>query len=55
MQLTPSVAREPLRTRRITIHGYRRKLDKCHALVTDGPVVARYYPRWYHGAKKQAG
>ena len=31
------------------------QLDKCHALVTDGPVVARYYPRWYRGAKKQAG
>ena len=22
------------------------QLDKCHALRTDGPVVALYYPRW---------
>jgi hypothetical protein len=22
------------------------QLDKCHALRTDGPGVARYYPRW---------
>ncbi len=23
------------------------QLDRCHALATDGPAVARYYPRWY--------
>ncbi|HEY8607461.1 MAG TPA: DUF2889 domain-containing protein [Noviherbaspirillum sp.] len=22
------------------------QLDRCHALRTDGPAVARYYPRW---------
>ncbi len=26
------------------------QLDRCHALRTDGPAVARYYPRWYLGA-----
>ena len=31
------------------------QLDKCHALVTDGLVVAKYYPRWYRGTEKQAG
>jgi hypothetical protein len=24
-------------------------LNRCHALRLDGPVVARYYPRWYAG------
>ena len=24
-----------------------RHLDRCHALRTDGPIVAKYYPRWY--------
>ncbi len=23
------------------------QLDRCHALRTDGPAVARFYPRWY--------
>lgn len=23
------------------------QLDRCHALRTDGPAVARYYPRWF--------
>lgn len=27
------------------------QLDKCHALVTDGPVVATYYPKWYRAAR----
>jgi hypothetical protein len=22
-------------------------LDGCHALDTQGPVVAKYYPKWY--------
>jgi hypothetical protein len=22
------------------------ELDRCHALRTDGPAVAKYYPRW---------
>jgi hypothetical protein len=22
------------------------QLDRCHALRTDGPAVAKYYPRW---------
>ena len=26
------------------------QLDRCHALRTDGPAVARYYPRWYRPA-----
>ncbi len=25
------------------------QLDKCHALRSDGPGVAKYYPRWYAG------
>jgi hypothetical protein len=25
------------------------QLDRCHALRTDGPAVARYYPKWYRG------
>lgn len=34
-------------------HGSDRKpfqLDRCHALRTDGPAVARFYPRWYRGS-----
>jgi hypothetical protein len=26
------------------------QLDRCHALRSDGPAVARYYPRWYRPA-----
>lgn len=26
------------------------QLDRCHALRTDGPAIARYYPQWYRGA-----
>ncbi len=26
------------------------QLDRCHALRTDGPAVARFYPQWYRGA-----
>ena len=28
------------------------QLDKCHALDTKGPAVARYYPKWYTGTEK---
>ena len=27
------------------------QLDKCHALVTTGAAVAKFYPRWYRGAE----
>ena len=27
------------------------QLDGCHALATDSPTVARYYPRWYTGSE----
>ncbi|MEY4749642.1 MAG: hypothetical protein RIQ60_1856 [Pseudomonadota bacterium] len=27
-------------------------LDGCHALRTDGPQVATYYPRWYVGTRE---
>ncbi|HSN19395.1 MAG TPA: DUF2889 domain-containing protein [Usitatibacter sp.] len=27
------------------------QLDGCHALVTTGPAVARFYPRWYRGTE----
>jgi Protein of unknown function (DUF2889) len=27
------------------------QLDRCHALATDAPAVATYYPRWYRGSK----
>ena len=26
------------------------QLDRCHALRTDGPAVARFYPRWFRPA-----
>ena len=26
------------------------QLDRCHALRTDGPAVAKFYPRWVRGA-----
>lgn len=26
------------------------QLDRCHALDVTGPVVGRFYPRWYKGA-----
>ncbi len=25
------------------------QLDRCHALRSDGPAVARFYPQWYRG------
>jgi hypothetical protein len=25
------------------------QLDRCHALDSTGPVVARFYPKWYRG------
>ncbi len=25
------------------------QLDRCHALRTDGPAVAQFYPRWHRG------
>ena len=25
------------------------QLDRCHALRTDGPAVAQFYPQWYQG------
>lgn len=25
------------------------QLDRCHALRTDGPAIAHYYPQWYRG------
>jgi hypothetical protein len=25
------------------------QLDRCHALASDAPAVARYYPKWYTG------
>jgi hypothetical protein len=30
------------------------QLDRCHALRTDGPAVARFYPRWYHSREQAA-
>lgn len=29
-------------------------LDRCHALRTDGPAVALYYPRWYRPEQAEA-
>jgi 3,4-dihydroxy-2-butanone 4-phosphate synthase len=29
------------------------QLERCRALRVDGPAVARYYPRWYTGNRKQ--
>jgi len=28
------------------------QLDKCHALDSSGPAVARYYPKWYTGKEE---
>ena len=30
------------------------QLDGCHALRTDGPVVAEHYPKWYTGDSAEA-
>lgn len=30
------------------------QLDRCHALATTSPVVARYYPQWYRGNEQIA-
>ena len=30
------------------------QLDRCHALVTDGEAVRRFYPRWYRGGRPVA-
>jgi hypothetical protein len=30
------------------------QLDRCHALRTDGPAIARYYPQWYRGESPDA-
>ena len=27
------------------------QLDKCHALASNAPAVAKYYPRWYSGSE----
>lgn len=27
------------------------QLDRCHALASTAPAVARYYPRWYRGSE----
>jgi hypothetical protein len=27
------------------------QLDRCHALVTTGPAVAKFYPRWFRSAE----
>jgi len=27
------------------------QLDRCHALDSAGPVVAKYYPKWYRGTE----
>ena len=31
------------------------QLDRCHALLTDGETVRRFYPRWYRAGKVVAG
>lgn len=28
------------------------QLDRCHALKSSGPAVARYYPRWFSGHRE---
>jgi len=28
------------------------QLDRCHALVTTGAAVARFYPRWFRGGEQ---
>ena len=30
------------------------QLDRCHALDSHGPTVARFYPRWYRGTSPSA-
>lgn len=29
-------------------------MDGCHALMTDGPVVREFHPRWYRGGDRSA-
>jgi hypothetical protein len=31
------------------------QLDGCHALRTDGPAVAKFYPKWYRGEVISSG
>jgi len=28
------------------------QLDRCHALASDAPAVARHYPKWYTGEER---
>lgn len=30
------------------------QIDRCHALRSEGPAVARFYPRWYRGPTASA-
>jgi hypothetical protein len=30
------------------------QLERCRALRVDGPAVAKFYPRWYTGSRKEA-
>jgi hypothetical protein len=46
---------KPSDTAREDHHQVREKpwqLDRCHALESDAPAVARYYPRWYRPQHK---
>jgi hypothetical protein len=30
------------------------QLDRCHALSSDAPATAKFYPQWYRGDKPDA-
>lgn len=52
-QVLPTAAVQTMANRRRQESNPNRRpfqLDGCHALSTDGPVVAEHYPKWYTGA-----
>ena len=57
-QVLPTAAVQTMANRRRqeipTRTGVHFQLDGCHALSTDGPVVAEHYPKWYTGGSAEA-
>jgi hypothetical protein len=51
-QVLPTAAVQTMASRRRANPDASKRpfqLDGCHALSTDGPVVLKYYPKWYSG------
>lgn len=56
-QVLPTAAVQTMANRRRQESNPNRRpfqLDGCHALSTDGPVVAEHYPKWYTGGSAEA-